>query len=307
MKKILFSALFFFASIIVAYAQPNLGKPYKSETFKVDGSTRLEVQTSGGHIHVAQRSNSEVEVEMFVRKNNRSYSEDEVSLDDYTISIQKMGNTIQAIGKKNGGFGYMNSEDNYSIHFVIYTPRTVNAELRTSGGHISLMGIEGKIDAKTSGGHITCEDLAGSVTLKTSGGHIDLTYFEGMLNASTSGGNITFKNVAGDLGFHTSGGNLELKNVSGTINGKTSGGNITATILSIDKECYLKTSGGSIKVQLPSGQGFDIDAKGSRVSSRLSDFSGSIERDEINGKVRGGGGNVHLKTSGGSITLTQAD
>lgn len=307
MKKIVFATLFLVACVISAYAQPKLGNPYRTETFKVDGSARIEVKTSGGHIVVEQRSGSEVMVEMFVTKNGKSYTEKDLDLDDYTISIQKMGNTVQALAERNGGYSYMNWDDNYSIHFRLYTPRNVFAEVKTSGGHIHLMGIEGQIDAKTSGGHITVEDLAGNVTLKTSGGHIDVNIFEGLLRASTSGGNVSLVNASGDLTFATSGGNIELERVSGTIEGKTSGGNISASILSVSKSCELKTSGGNIKVQLPAGEGFNLSAKGSRVTSRLSNFSGLTEKDEIKGNVRGGGSTVDLKTSGGSVTLTQLD
>ncbi|TNE72311.1 hypothetical protein EP331_07405 [bacterium] len=307
MRKVALALLFLAASIISAYAQPDLGKPYRVETFSAKDASRLEVQTSGGHIHVGKGDDDQFTVEMYVRKNGKSYDEGEVELDDYTISIQKMGNTVQAIAKRNGGFSYMSWDDNYSIHFVVYTPKEINAELKTSGGHISLMGLEGDIDAKTSGGHIACEDVSGNVKVSTSGGHIELTYFEGLLDASTSGGHIDISNASGDLTFKTSGGHIKLNKVSGTINGKTSGGNITATITGLNKGCELKTSGGNITVQLPANEGFDIDAKGSRVTSRLTDFSGSTERDEVNGTVRGGGSKVYLKTSGGSITLTQLD
>jgi DUF4097 and DUF4098 domain-containing protein YvlB len=201
----------------------------------------------------------------------------------------------------------MSWDDSYSIHFVVYTPKEVQADLKTSGGHITLMGVEGNLIAKTSGGHITCEDVSGNVDVSTSGGHIRLTYFEGLLKAATSGGHIELTQAAGDLQFKTSGGNITLNRVSGTVEGKTSGGNISGTITGLNKSCDLKTSGGNINLQLPAYEGFEINAYGSRVTSRLTDFSGTTEKDELSGKVRGGGSKVNLKTSGGSITLTQLD
>lgn len=303
MKKISLLVLILVASISSAFAQPDLGKPYRVETFKTDGSARLEIKTSGGHIYLGQGKTDDVVVEMYVRKNNTSYAEGEVNLDDFTISIQKMGNMIHAIAKRENDRSILDWGSTYSIHFVVYAPKKVNADIKTSGGHITLSSLDGQILAKTSGGHISVDDVSGNVEITTSGGNIAVNHFKGLLKASTSGGGISFTDVAGDLEFKTSGGNLNLERISGSIKGKTSGGNISAEILSITRVCELKTSGGNIKIQLPASEGFDIEAEGSRVSSNLTNFSGKTEKDEISGKVRGGGSQVELKTSGGSITI----
>ena len=306
MKIVAFIVLFLSALTVKAESQPDLGTPYRVEKFNVtEKSPRIEVTTSGGHIYVVKESNDYVRVEMFVRKNGKSYTQKEMDLDDYSVVIQKMGNTIMAVAKSNKGFSMMNWDENYSIHFIVYTPRSINAELKTSGGHIGLMGVEGVIDAKTSGGHINGEDMEGMLTVKTSGGHIELNQFEGQLEASTSGGHITLNQVSGNLTFSTSGGHLRLNSVAGTINGKTSGGNISGDIKSITSTCALKTSGGNISIKLPSNEGYTISARGSLVRSSLSNFSGSTERDEITGSVRNGGSSVTLKTSGGVVTISE--
>lgn len=256
MKLVAIIVLLLSTLAVKAESQPDLGTPYRVEKFNVTEKTpRIEVTTSGGHIYVVKESNDFVRVEMFVRKNGRSYTEKEVNLDDYSIVIQKMGNTIMAVAKNNKGFSMLDWDENYSIHFIVYTPRSINAELKTSGGHIGLMGVEGQIEAKTSGGHISGEDMEGMLTLKTSGGHIELNQFEGQLEASTSGGHITLNQVYGDLTFSTSGGHLRLNSVAGTINGKTSGGNISGEIKSITSSCALKTSGGNISLKLPAKEG----------------------------------------------------
>lgn len=301
----------FFVTLLISLIsfngkQPDLGSPYRTEVFEdVGKNPNIEITTSGGHIYVIKESNDKVKVEMFVRKNGRSFSASEADLNDYSIVIQKMGNTIMAVAKHNQGFGMMNWDEQYSIHFVVYTPRSIVANLRTSGGHIGLMGIEGEIDAKTSGGHIEGEDMEGVLTLKTSGGHIELNQFEGKLDAVTSGGNIVLEQVYGDLTFTTSGGNLKLDGVAGTIKGKTSGGNISGEIKSIINSCDLKTSGGNISLTLPSKQGYEIVARGSRVRANLTNFSGVTEKDEIDGTVRDGGSRVTLKTSGGTVSISE--
>lgn len=303
MKKLSFLVLIFVASVSSAFAQPDLGKPYRVETFKTDGSARLEIKTSGGHIYLGQGKTDDVVVEMYVRKNNTSYGEGEVNLDDFTISIKQMGSMIHAIAKRENDNKIMNWGSTYSVHFIVYAPKKSSADIKTSGGHITLSSLDGQIIAKTSGGHIKADNISGDLNIATSGGNIEVKHFKGLLNAETSGGGIAFVDVAGDLVFKTSGGNINLEQVSGSIEGKTSGGNINAQINSISRNCELKTSGGNIKIQLPASEGFDIEAKGSRVSSNLSNFSGKTERDEISGTVRGGGSKVKLKTSGGSITL----
>lgn len=277
---------------------------YRAEEFSVFGDVSLEVQTSGGSIRVLGSNEDKVVVEMYVRQRGEYIEAGEANLDDYNISISGNGNTIKAIvDRKSGGGWNWNSRDNYSVSFIVYTPRETRTRLKTSGGSLTAKNLEGTQELRTSGGSITTEGIEGEMVLKTSGGSISINDVRGNVEAKTSGGTIRVEALFGNLDAHTSGGSITLEEVEGNVYAKTSGGSIRAEITGPADNIDLRTSGGSITITVPKGNGYDIDLDGNRVYAVLENFSGEAERDEIRGTFNGGGTKIKAKTSGGSVRL----
>lgn len=293
--------------IVVTASAHTLTKddPYRVEEFSISGPGKLEVQTSGGHITVEASESNRVRVEMYVRKNGRELSSSDTDLDDFEIEISKSGNTIKAYARRDNGRGWKFwNNNNLSISFVVYTPREMSTDLKTSGGHIETRGVSGNQKISTSGGHLELANLMGTVDARTSGGHIDITDFEGEMNARTSGGHIDVQNAGGSIKLRTSGGHIDLKRISGTVEASTSGGGINADIASVGQFIDLRTSGGNVNISVPAGIGLDLDLKGSRVRTELKNFSGEVERDEVEGSVNGGGPKISARTSGGTVRIS---
>lgn len=279
--------------------------PYRIEEFTLSGPGNLEVRTSGGHINVRGSESGRVRVEMYVRKNGRELSTADTDLNDFDIEISQSGNTVRAIAKRNNGKGWkLWNNDNFSISFVVYTPREMSTDLKTSGGHIETDGLNGNQKVSTSGGHLQLANLMGTVEARTSGGHIEIRDFEGEMNARTSGGHIDVQNSAGSINLRTSGGHIDLERISGTVEASTSGGSINAEIASIGQFIDLRTSGGNVNITVPDNIGLDLALRGSRVRTELKNFSGEVERDEVQGSVNGGGPKISARTSGGTVRVT---
>lgn len=260
--------------------------PYRVESFTLSGPGSLDVTTSGGHITVEGSSSNTVRVEMYVRRNGRDLTSDDISLDDWEIDISQSGQSIKAIAKHKGKrWSFFGNGDLPSISFIVHTPRTISSNLNTSGGHIQVDGLSGDQQLRTSGGHLALSDLEGDIKARTSGGHITATDLQGDFNAQTSGGHIN------------------LKNISGVVKAQTSGGNIEADFISLASSVELKTSGGNIDITLPRRGGANLNLKGSYVHSKLTNFSGDSDRDEIKGTINGGGPLVSARTSGGLVVL----
>lgn len=283
------------------------GEPYRIEEFSMDGPGNLNVQTSGGSIQVASHEGNTVRVEMHVRLGNKRNPSDEAireALEDYEIDISQSSNTVSAIAKRdNSVSGWFGSSNNSSVSFTVYVPQSISCNLNTSGGSISLEGVNGVQEVKTSGGSLTLKRIEGEMNARTSGGSIKIENYYGVLDAHTSGGSIKLNEAKGLLSVHTSGGSITLDNVSGSVEAKTSGGGIKANLLALDKHLTLKTSGGSITATLPAGMGLDLDLKGNRVNTKLMNFNGEAEKDRIIGSMNGGGIPVVMSTSGGSVNL----
>jgi hypothetical protein len=295
------------------------------------------VHTSGGSITVEGITGGQTKIEMYVtpnrRNNDLSKEEIQAKLEkDYTVEIITNNQQVSAIVKSKSR---INWDNELSISFKVYTPTKISTDLNTSGGSISLSNIEGNLDFRTSGGSLRLDRVAGKINGKTSGGSINVSDAKNEIDLSTSGGSISAKNcsgkinlhtsggtlnlvnlsgdvkartsgggihgkdLSGDVEAHTSGGSIDFENISGSMNASTSGGSINIDVNKLDKFLTLRNSGGNVHVTVPKNQGFDLDLRGDRIRTKdFSNFSGSIEDDEIKGKLNGGGAAVTIKGNG---------
>jgi DUF4097 and DUF4098 domain-containing protein YvlB len=315
-----------------------LNKPLSAESIK-----QVEAKTSGGGIEVSGVSPSEARIEVYVTKNGHSgsYTKEEIQkmiTDDYDFSITTSGNKLTVIAKPKKNF--RNWDNSLNISYSIFVPASCGTELYTSGGGISISNLSGEqhfntsgggleiksisgkivgrtsgggisvsdskddIDLETSGGGIEASHCSGNIHLNTSGGSIDLKDMNGNIRATTSGGNVAAENILGELITHTSGGNISIETMSGTLEASTSGGNVDVEMIKTGKYVKLSNSGGSVHLELPKGNGLDLDIHGDRIKTEgLSNFSGSMEKQSISGTLNGGGIPIDIHAGSGGVTL----
>jgi hypothetical protein len=303
------------------------------KSYAVTSPANLKISTSGGNIDVTGYDKDVIEVTFIVRKRNqvlditldqlKEYAECDIVSDKQSLSIviRKM------------------KEQNVSVSFDIKTPYatvcklntsggnitatdlTGGQEISTSGGNLHLEKITGKLDASTSGGNVTLKQIKGDTECHTSGGNMNLSNLEGHIHISTSGGNLSVRDVSisitgrtsggnvsvsnteGILDFNTSGGNIDLNNVAGNIKAITSGGSISATVKTLTDRLILRTSGGDVEAEIPAGLGCDLDLSADKVTTKLNNFNGVSEKGHVMGKINGGGIQVEMFTSRGTVKL----
>jgi hypothetical protein len=345
MKK--FSILLVLAlSAIIGKAQVNHDQqPYMTKSLAGQTIKNVEVETSGGSIHVTGGTGSDARVEVYVRPNNMkdgsSISKEEIQkrLEEYyTLTVTVENNKLKANAKQKRN--NMDWKKAVSISFRIYVQQNVSTDLTTSGGSINLSNLNGTqefttsggsltveklsgkvkgttsggsihlsdskddIDLSTSGGSIEAEDCTGKIKLTTSGGSLKLSDLNGEIVATTSGGSIRGEDIQGSLATHTSGGNIDLEDLNCSVNASTSGGNIDVEVTTLKGFVKLGNSGGNINLTVPN-KAMDLKLSGGRIKTdKLSNFSGSIEEEMVNGKVNGGGVPVTVNAGSGRITLS---
>tara|TARA_R110001599_G_scaffold24835_3_gene89330 strand:- start:122484 stop:123434 length:951 start_codon:yes stop_codon:yes gene_type:complete len=300
--SMVFTFVIMLTAVKLGWAQSS-DDAYKIERFAVNDGVKINVETSGGSIDVIGKDTDEVTVEMYVRKRNRYVQANDEDLKGWEIEISERNNTVTAHAKRENSRSWNWNRNTPSISFVVYAPIRSTSDVRTSGGSIEMMNLEGKQSGRTSGGSIRAEAIIGDLNIRTSGGSITLNEIVGTTEARTSGGRIKAENVNGDLDVKTSGGSISLEGISGSVDASTSGGSINAEITKPNDFINLRTSGGSITVTVPEENGYDLDLDGNRVRAELKNFTGEYEKDEIKGTVNGGGVKIRAKTSGGSIRL----
>jgi DUF4097 and DUF4098 domain-containing protein YvlB len=310
MKKsafgILISMLFLFAN---CFTFGNI-QDRMTESFPVGPGGTLAIESDVGSIIVRGADIDSVEVEILreVRTTNEKRASE--ILNNYDVQYHHSGNdlTIEAKYKKKGLRGFWNNVGKHlRVKFVITVPSEYNVDLNTKGGSISVEHLRGEVLCHTSGGSLDFDNIEGNISGKTSGGSISIGEVVGQSNIRTSGGSIHIKLAEGPVDAHTSGGSITVEEVIGAIKAHTSGGSVKATISrQPDSDCSLTTSGGSITVHLSTDIGLDLDAKtsGGRVHSdfRIA-LSGEVNKRSMKGEMNGGGPELYLRTSGGSIYL----
>lgn len=249
------------------------------ETFDANNGGGLKVQTDVGKFTINTHTKATIDVTVEIEGKDK---------DDFMVEFIPKDGNLQIIGER-GSEGW-NWNNSLKVHFIITLPEQYNIQLDTAGGSI-------KVD-----------DLMGNIQLNTSGGSITIGNIQGNVQADTSGGSIKIGDIVGNVAVKTSGGSIRVGEVEGELSAKTSGGSIKATFAQqITQNAELKTSGGSITATLLDTMKVNIKAttSGGRVSSDFA-VQGINKKRKIEGTINGGGPQLRLHTSGGSVKIKKS-
>jgi DUF4097 and DUF4098 domain-containing protein YvlB len=297
-----------------------------NQEFDAASGGRLVVDVDFGTIDVSAGPDGKVTVEAHRKLDCGDEAREKEYFAEAPLLVAKEGDTVTVRVQRKRDRILRNWSGNISMdaRYTVRVPKNYNADLRTSGGSVSAVGLTGEVkadtsggkmkfaqirgplDARTSGGSIALEGCDGAIKIATSGGAIDAKNGGGSLDARTSGGSIIVRGFNGDTEVKTSGGKLTLENINGTITGKTSAGSIDAALLDpVPGDVMLQTSAGSIDVSLSSKAAVTIDAKSSlgNIRTEIPMLATKSGDDRLEGTLNGGGKSLNLKASVGSITI----
>jgi len=185
-------------------------------------------------------------------------------------------------------------------------------ELKSSFGAIEASDIAKGIRAITGNGSITLTDIGGDTFAKTSFGSVSVDRINGNLIVENTNGSITARNVKGDAQATTSFAGVTLDSVGGKITVNDQNGGISVTAARPASGCRdiaLRTSFSSIRVRIPEGLGYHVNAHTSfgRISSDLPiTTTGSLSPESLDGTIGSGGCQMQLTNSNGSIEIARA-
>ena len=238
----------------------------------------LDAKTRGGHISLA-----DIEGEVSIRTSGGHLSFQEVT---------GRLNGVTSGGHINGG----------SV--------SDESSLTTSGGHINIDGAGQSLEVSTSGGHINIGPVDGDLSAHTSGGHISTGRVEGSLKLNTSGGHVSADGCGGDADVSTSGGDIKLRDMGGFVRASTNGGDLRVELADGNGAgADLSTDRGWIRLTVPAGVGFEVDARadGADVDVDVPSLkiAGSTDRGRLEGKIGSGGNTLRLRSDGGAITIIE--
>jgi len=299
-----------------------------TNSFQVQPGGQLVVEVDRGSIDVKTMDRDSVEIEV-IRKARGSDAKARNAITNHVVTMSRNDNKVVVHAEYTGHktSGWFRRSPDLQVRFVITVPRRFDADLQTAGGHINVAELTGKLTACTSGGHLKFEKIEGPISARTSGGsinlanckgaveaitsggHLDLSGIEGDIDARTSGGCIEIEDVTGKSVVTTSGGHIKVAGIKGSIEARTSGGGISAALIEQPTaNCSFRTSGGSITIAIGAQTAVDVDLHTS-AGGVSTDFpvtaviQGEQKKNELRGKINGGGPLITAHTSAGSIRL----
>jgi DUF4097 and DUF4098 domain-containing protein YvlB len=317
--------------------------PYLTKSLANDAISSVVVSTSAGGITVSGASGQAPRIEVYIKgNNNQELSKEEIEKrlnEDYEMNVSVNGHELSATVKNRHESSNWNWRKQMSISFKIYVPQQVSTDLRTSGGGITLDNLTGTETFRTSGGGLRLDKLSGTINGHTSGGGIDVSncsqdidlvtsggginakHCDGKIKLSTSGGGLVLNDLKGTITAHTSGGGVEgdhiegelitgtsgggidLKHMNGSLEATTSAGSLSAQIEHVGSYLKLHTSAGDVDLQLPAGQGLDLNLSGESVGQQPANFTGEWKKGHANGSINGGGAQVSASASSGDVNV----
>lgn len=298
--------------------------PTLTKTFDMDQPGTLNASSSGGGVMVESHNQKNVVVQAFVRKNGRILSPSDPSLkevlDDFEVTIEKNGSVVTADVKRKGNFNLWN---NVGISLTILVPGEISCNVSSSGGGLKISGVSGTHSFSSSGGGVQLENVSGNTKAKSSGGSVKAVNQNGDVQLSSSGGGVSLEGAHGNVYARSSGGGVHLSDIHGNVDASSSGGGVTVSgetgslkatssggsvkvnLIKLTRELYLQSSGGGIDAVIRDGDklGLDLDLKSDRVHIDLHNFSGTSEKNRVNGTMNGGGIRLYMHASGGNVNV----
>lgn len=142
--------------------------------------------------------------------------------------------------------------------------------------------------------------------------NINVTYTldvprESNLNVETVNGHIEVTDLAGNLKLDTTNGRIEVNRCRGSIDAETTNGRIEAELLAVTggRPMHFETTNGGISVKVPRNLAASIDASTTNggITTELPVTSKDIHRNALRGTINGGGAELKLRTTNGSISV----
>jgi hypothetical protein len=173
-----------------------------------------------------------------------------------------------------------------AMRLEVEAPPDSRLRARADSGGIDVRGIKGPVDCQTDSGGIRASEIDGEVRAAADSGGIHIRRANGPVYARADSGGIDALEVAGSIDVQVDSGGLRVSQTA------------TAPI-------KAHTDSGGADIVLARAGGYDIRAHAGsgRVTAPDVTISGKLSRHEVNGRLRGGGALVDVRTDSGNIDI----
>jgi beta-lactamase regulating signal transducer with metallopeptidase domain len=255
------------------------------------GTLTLDLMPVGGTITIVGWDRDEVQVTAHLA--GRSWRDSE-------IRITPVGDGVEIRSRYIG----KSHNTSFSNSFTIQVPRNYNGRIKSSGGGISITGVNGEFTGSTGGGEIEIDHVKGELRLTTGGGDVNVTNSAVDGSITTGGGEVRITGNSGRLRGASGSGEIYIEPDRGSVSTTGSLGGITAIAAGgtttfrrgddPDPSRYFGARG----IQRTRSGG-DITLAAAQGGARVSTGGGAI-------RIGASSGDVYASTGGGPIQIGPA-
>ncbi|MFN7037351.1 MAG: SHOCT-like domain-containing protein [Bellilinea sp.] len=220
--------------------------------------------------------------------------------DQPQIQIRIQDEAGLQVRQENGGWWIHCEED-----AVLQVPRDSQIQVDYVHGSMSAINLKGEAKIENVGGHLTLRDV-GDVRCGNVGGHLKVFQVNGNLVVTNIGGNLKGGEIKGALKVENTGGSIKLLDVC-RAETLRAGGSIKVKLLELSNDLQA-SAGGSIKLWLPIGSSYQLDASsgGERIVFQEKGQAVKQVTHRFDGTIGEGGVRIRL-AAGGSIVVLEGD
>jgi DUF4097 and DUF4098 domain-containing protein YvlB len=169
-----------------------------------------------------------------------------------------------------------------SHRFEIRVPARYDVRVRSAGGDVTIVGVEGTFEGRTGGGELLLSDARGRASLTTGGGDIEVSDSDLRGTVSTGGGTVKLSRVKGGLQGSSGSGPVIYSDGEAEGAGESTG----------DLSSVIADGNGKVKVgDKPAG------------FLHITRAGGTVDLDDVpnGGDIRTGGGDISIAKGAGTI------
>jgi DUF4097 and DUF4098 domain-containing protein YvlB len=208
------------------------------------------------------------------------------------------------------------------------TARTVRGDLTINGEHASVTASEvtGGASVETGYQKVLVEKIGGDVRVKNRHGDVELSDVKGTATTESSFDDVILARITGAVDVSVEHGGVRAEGLAGGARIKSSGGEVTVDGFrgalqvearrasvhlmpdgALTQEVTVRTETGEIRLGVPTGSRFDLEASARGGEVRAEDVPTLVlaesGRERVRGQVGGGGKTVRLEAERGDVVL----
>jgi hypothetical protein len=273
----------FAIAVGLCYAQRTDGS--FERTLRVTGFADLELTTDAGGIYVVPGPPGTIRIRGILKAGDnwfrrRQDVESRIRELEAHPPIVQNGNSIRVEVRDRSLL------KDISMRLEVEAPPGSRLRARADSGGIDVRGIKGPVDCHTDSGGIHASEIDSEV------------------RAAADSGGIHIRSVNGPVYARADSGGIEALEISGSVDAQADSGGIRVS-QTAPAPIKTRSDSGGADITLARTGGYDIQAHAGSGGITVPDVtvSGRISQHEVNGKLRGGGALVDVRTDSGPIDI----